>query len=133
MLFNNPRKLSDLEWDEVMNDHSESSWVRPPLQKKASNVNPIKVEMIKRVFWSKPTPKVYSDVSDYFISIQDRYSPPWDLMNRSKQPMINHKMRALLIEWMMEVASEFGLKRETYYLALNYLDRYAGKVNNIEK
>ena len=54
-------------------------------------------------------------------------------MDRSKQPMINYKMRAMLVDWMIEVTSEFGLKRETFYLALNYLDRYVGKISNIEK
>lgn len=33
-------------------------------------------------------------------------------------------MRAILLDWMMEVCAEFGLKRETFNLALNYTDRY---------
>jgi hypothetical protein len=47
--------------------------------------------------------------------------------------MINWKMRALLLDWMIEVSAEFALQRETLYLALNYLDRYLGTVLNIQR
>jgi len=33
-------------------------------------------------------------------------------------------MRTILLDWMMEVCAEFGLKRETFNLSLNYTDRY---------
>lgn len=36
-------------------------------------------------------------------------------------------MRLLLIDWMMEVCDEFGLKRETYHLAVYYTDLYLTK------
>lgn len=42
-------------------------------------------------------------------------------------------MRAILIDWMMEVSMEFTLKRETFHYALNYVDRYLSTEANIEK
>jgi cyclin E len=33
-------------------------------------------------------------------------------------------MRAILFDWMMEVSEEFMLKRECYYIATNYVERY---------
>lgn len=36
-------------------------------------------------------------------------------------------MRAILIDWMMEVSSEFHLKRETFYLSTYYVDRYLSR------
>jgi cyclin E len=33
-------------------------------------------------------------------------------------------MRAILIDWMMEVCCEFHLKRETFHLSVAYLDQY---------
>lgn len=33
-------------------------------------------------------------------------------------------MRAILLDWMMEVCTEFKMKRETYYLAVCYVDKY---------
>jgi hypothetical protein len=40
------------------------------------------------------------------------------------QPQISPLMRAILFDWMMEITNEFTLKRETYHLALAYVDRY---------
>ena len=36
-------------------------------------------------------------------------------------------MRAILLDWMMEVSSEFLMKRETYHLAVMYVDKYLSK------
>lgn len=32
-------------------------------------------------------------------------------------------MRAILLDYMQEVCAEFGLKRETFHLSMNYADR----------
>jgi cyclin E len=42
-------------------------------------------------------------------------------------------MRAILLDWMMEVCMEFTLKRETFHLAVNYVDRYLSYNENIPK
>jgi len=41
-----------------------------------------------------------------------------------RQPEINAKMRAVLINWLIEVHYRFGLMPETLYLTTNLLDRY---------
>lgn len=46
------------------------------------------------------------------------------------QPQISPMMRAVLLDWMMEVCSEFTLKRETYHLACTYVDRYLSLHSN---
>lgn len=33
-------------------------------------------------------------------------------------------MREILVDWMMEVAEEFMIKRDTVYIAVDYIDRY---------
>jgi hypothetical protein len=33
-------------------------------------------------------------------------------------------MRAVLVDWMMHVCYEFGLKRDTFYLAVGLVDKY---------
>jgi hypothetical protein len=40
---------------------------------------------------------------------------------------IDWMMRAMVIDWIIEVADALFLKRETLYLAINYLDRYLSK------
>lgn len=47
-------------------------------------------------------------------------------MNR--QPDINEKMRAILIDWLVEVHLKFKLVPETLYLTVNLIDRYLEKV-----
>ena len=37
---------------------------------------------------------------------------------------VNACMRRILIDWLVEVAMEFGLQTKTLYLAVNFLDRY---------
>jgi len=42
-------------------------------------------------------------------------------------------MRAILIDWMMEVCCEFHLRRETFHLAVTYVDQYLSKSEPITK
>lgn len=40
-------------------------------------------------------------------------------------------IRAQILDWMMEVSEDFGFKRDTYHIAINYFDRYinCSKIN----
>lgn len=40
------------------------------------------------------------------------------------QPEINERMRAILIDWLIEVHNKFELMPETLYLTVNIVDRY---------
>jgi len=42
----------------------------------------------------------------------------------TKQNEVTWMMRAILVDWMTEVSSEFCLKRDTLYQAINFVDRY---------
>ncbi|GFP90128.1 cyclin-a1-1 [Phtheirospermum japonicum] len=45
------------------------------------------------------------------------------------QKDINASMRAILIDWLVEVAEEYRLVPDTLYLTVNYIDRYlSGKI-----
>ncbi|XP_067622009.1 G1/S-specific cyclin-E [Eurosta solidaginis] len=43
------------------------------------------------------------------------------------------RMRAILLDWLIEVCEVYKLHRETYYLAVDYLDRYLSVQKNIQK
>ncbi|KAI7728216.1 hypothetical protein M8C21_020408 [Ambrosia artemisiifolia] len=47
-----------------------------------------------------------------------------DYMNSNSQPDINAKMRAILIDWLIEVHRKFELMPESLYLTINIVDRY---------
>ncbi|XP_063699326.1 G1/S-specific cyclin-E-like isoform X1 [Culicoides brevitarsis] len=42
---------------------------------------------------------------------------------------IQPRMRAILLDWLIEVCEVYKLRRETYYLAVDYLDRYLTNVS----
>jgi G2/mitotic-specific cyclin-B, other len=45
-----------------------------------------------------------------------------------KQTDINEKMRAILIDWLIEVHLKFKLLPETLFLTINLIDRYLENV-----
>lgn len=42
-------------------------------------------------------------------------------------------MRCILIDWMIEVCMELQMKRDTLYVALNFVDRYLSLTQMIAK
>lgn len=48
-------------------------------------------------------------------------------------PGIQPRMRAILLDWLIEVCEVYKLHRETYYLAVDYLDRYLSVNKKIAK
>lgn len=59
-------------------------------------------------------------------------------LDRDPKMLTNHpglqaRMRAILLDWLIEVCEVYKLHRETYYLALDYLDRYLSTNVSISK
>jgi hypothetical protein len=48
-------------------------------------------------------------------------------------PSLQPRMRAILLDWLIEVCEVYKLHRETYYLTLDYIDRYLSGKNCISK
>lgn len=70
-----------------------------------------------------------------FLVLRDaEYAPdPFYLSGGIKQPNLSASMRAILLDWMMEVSEEFGLKRETFHIAVNLIDRYLSVQLSVKK
>ena len=49
---------------------------------------------------------------------------PWCNYMVDRQPDITTNMRAILVDWLVEVSQEYKLHNETLYLSINYLDRF---------
>ena len=43
------------------------------------------------------------------------------------QTEINDKMRAILVDWLIEVHSKFKLRKETLFITINIIDRFLEK------
>jgi len=41
-----------------------------------------------------------------------------------RQPDVTYSMRAILVDWLVEVAQEYKLQNETLYLAVSFIDRF---------
>lgn len=50
-----------------------------------------------------------------------------------RHPALKCRMRSLLADWMIEVAEEFALHRETYYASMNFVDRYLSRTSDVPK
>ncbi|CAN1240176.1 CYCA1-2 [Linum grandiflorum] len=59
--------------------------------------------------------------------------PATDFMEKVQKD-VNASMRAILVDWLVEVAEEYRLVPDTLYLTVNYIDRYlSGNVINRQK
>ena len=45
---------------------------------------------------------------------------------------LNMHMRSLLLQWIIEVCSQYGFKRDTYYLTVNLIDRFLTSTCNLQ-
>uniref|UniRef100_A0A6I8NW19 G1/S-specific cyclin-E1 n=1 Tax=Ornithorhynchus anatinus TaxID=9258 RepID=A0A6I8NW19_ORNAN len=50
-----------------------------------------------------------------------------------RHPLLQPKMRAILLDWLMEVCEVYKLHRETFYLAQDFFDRFMATQQNIVK
>lgn len=81
---------------------------------------------------TKKSNDVSEDVYEKMLTNESCYhSDPYYF--DTKQNNLNWLMRAILIDWMIEVAEEFSMKRVTLYSAVNYIDRYLSVTTNIQK
>ncbi|XP_037553560.1 G1/S-specific cyclin-E1 [Nematolebias whitei] len=56
-----------------------------------------------------------------------------DIHMLEKHPHLQPKMRAVLLDWLMEVSEVYKLHRETYHLAQDYFDRFMATQRNVFK
>ncbi|CAN1176082.1 CYCA1-1, partial [Linum perenne] len=62
------------------------------------------------------------DIYKHLRASENKKRPTTDFMERT-QTDIDASMRAILIDWLVEVAEEYELVPDTLYLAVNYIDR----------
>jgi len=67
-------------------------------------------------------PDYFDDIYNYLRQSEVQRLPKSNYMD--KQPDINHNMRSILVDWLVEVAEEYKLHTETLYLAVTYIDRF---------
>ncbi|GAB4844149.1 hypothetical protein Ancab_037456 [Ancistrocladus abbreviatus] len=63
------------------------------------------------------------DIYKHLLTSEMKKRPSTDFMEKIQKD-INASMRAILIDWLVEVAEEYRLVPDTLYLTVNYIDRY---------
>ncbi|RMX57292.1 hypothetical protein pdam_00012863 [Pocillopora damicornis] len=63
-----------------------------------------------------------SEIYQYLKKSELKNMPKPNYMK--KQTDINHSMRSILVDWLVEVAEEYKLSLQTLYLTINYIDRF---------
>lgn len=66
---------------------------------------------------------ISSDIYKYLRASEANNRPSPDFMERIQRD-ITASMRAMLIDWLVEVAEEYKLLPDTLFLAVHYIDRY---------
>lgn len=68
-----------------------------------------------------------AEIHTYLREMEVKTKPKAGYMK--KQPDITNSMRAILVDWLVEVGEEYKLQNETLYLAVNYIDRFLSSMS----
>ncbi|XP_026731829.1 G2/mitotic-specific cyclin-B1 [Trichoplusia ni] len=71
------------------------------------------------------------DIYKYLTELEEKYPIEHDHLR--KQTAITGKMRATLIDWLVEVQRQFSLVLETFHLTVGIIDRYLQVVPNLHR
>ncbi|XP_062845781.1 G1/S-specific cyclin-E1 [Trichomycterus rosablanca] len=71
------------------------------------------------------------DVWNYLLRKDKLYLHDKHVMER--HPNLQPKMRAVLLDWLLEVCEVYKLHRETFYLSQDYFDRFMATQKNVLK
>ncbi|CAG04656.1 unnamed protein product, partial [Tetraodon nigroviridis] len=72
-------------------------------------------------------PEYAAEIHAYLREMELKTRPKAAYMK--KQPDITVSMRAILVDWLVEVGEEYKLQNETLYLAVNYIDRFLSSMS----
>ncbi|KAL0479217.1 hypothetical protein AKO1_008041 [Acrasis kona] len=93
-------------------------------QMEQKNSSMLKSPGIDRLYEDDPqhVSSYCEDIMDHFKQIESRYLPDANYMERQQD--ISPFMRAILIDWLVDVHLKLRFQPETLYLAVNIVDRF---------
>ncbi|XP_046706328.1 cyclin-A2-like isoform X2 [Silurus meridionalis] len=80
------------------------------------------VESEERTLNVNEVTKYAAEIHDHLREMEIKCRPKAGYMK--KQPDITNRMRAILVDWLVEVRDAYKLQNETLFLAVNYIDRF---------
>ena len=94
------------------------------IEMKIENTN-ISEKIVKNNINVQNVDEYFGDICNEIFSNEEKYLV--DPQYMSKQSDINHRMRAILIDWLIDVHLKYKLVPQTMYIAVNLIDRYLEK------
>ncbi|XP_033096256.1 G1/S-specific cyclin-E-like [Anneissia japonica] len=86
---------------------------------------------------SSPLPTLnwadHRDVWRFMLEQENTYLDKCDTDYLHRHPHLETRMRAILLDWLIEVSEVYKLHRETYYLSMDFVDRFLSVKSNIPK
>ena len=67
----------------------------------------------------------FDDIVNELKNNEEKFLPEFNYM--AKQKDINHRMRAILIDWLIDVHLKYKMVPQTMYISVNLIDRYLSK------
>ncbi|PIO26358.1 hypothetical protein AB205_0092850, partial [Aquarana catesbeiana] len=95
-----------------------------------SNNSPMDMSIVdeeEKVVSSNAVQDYAEEIHTYLREMEIKCKPKAGYMQ--KQPDITNNMRAILVDWLVEVGEEYKLQNETLYLAVNYIDRFLSSMS----
>lgn len=94
------------------------------------HLSPVQSSITVPSLWDNETDACYEYADEIYKNLRDneiKFLPADDYMT-SMQTDINHTMRSILVDWLVEVGEEYKLSSQTLFLTINYIDRLLSKV-----
>ncbi|NWH63669.1 CCNA2 protein, partial [Geococcyx californianus] len=91
------------------------------------SINPEEEEEEEKTPNVNNVPDYINDIHTYLREMEVKCKPKMGYMK--KQPDITNNMRAILVDWLVEVGEEYKLQNETLHLAVNYIDRFLSSMS----
>nr|XP_056711397.1 cyclin-A2 [Euleptes europaea] len=85
------------------------------------------VQEVEEIINVNHVPDYIEDIFKYLREMEMKCKPKVGYMK--KQPDITNNMRAILVDWLVEVGEEYRLQNETLHLAVNYIDRFLSSMS----
>ena len=109
---------------EETEDPPRHTWKWPPGMRQPPAATPSTSTRRQKIIRSDPSLCLdrLDDMFQTYYDQEEQYTPKHGYMENQKE--INNKMRAILVDWLVEVHHKFKLHTATLWLGVNIMDRY---------
>lgn len=129
LIIKNENTLTLKQQDRDFGTASDSNFQSKVTQKKKE---PTIEDEIRNFVQDNQNAVYTAETLGYMIQSEAEYMPDPYYLDKN-QNEIKWKMRAMLLDWLIEVCNEYTLKISTFHYAANYVDRYLSAVANVQK